>query len=222
MSYDWNFSIYSGYLPAFVSGIGVTIQLSAISSLAGTLGGFILGPLYRLKPLDKVLLPINDMIRAVPSLVLIFFFYYFPYKEIFGWGAPSPFACACAALMLSQAVYTADIVRAAVDGVSKGAILGARSIGLREITIWRHIIIPDIFRQILPSLMAFYIGNVRLSSLASVIGCEDVVFVARLTIGQNFRSLEAWIIVAAIYIALVLPLTWLARQLENSRWLKRR
>lgn len=222
MGYDWNFSVFLPYVPAFISGTWITVQLSVLSSLFGTVLGFLLGAIYRLKPLDHILLPINDMLRAIPPLVVIFFFYYFPYVEVFGCKPPSTFFCACTALALIQAVFTADLVRAAVDGVPKGAIMGARSVGLRESTIWWHIAIPDICRQMFPGLMAFFIGNVRLSSLASVIGCEDVVFVARLTIGQKFRSLEAWIIVAVIYIALVLPLTWLARKLERSKWLKRR
>jgi His/Glu/Gln/Arg/opine family amino acid ABC transporter permease subunit len=221
MGYDWNFSVFSQYLPAFISGTWVTVQLSVLSCLVGTIIGFVLGPVLRLKIIGSIFLTLNDMLRALPTLVLIFFFYYFPYRD-FGCAAPSAFVCACAALTLSQAAYTADIVRAAVDGVSQSSIMGARSVGLKEITIWQYIILPDIFRQVLPSLIAFFIGIVRLSSLASVIGCEDVVFVARITIGQKFRSLEAWIIVAAIYIVLVLPLTWFARRLERAEWLKRR
>lgn len=222
MNYDWNFGVLLPYLPALARGTWVTIELSVISSLLGTIVGVMLGILYKLKPLDRLLIPINDIVRAVPPLVLIFFIYYFPYLDIFGLQPPSTFDCAAAALTLAMAVYTADIVRAAVDGVSHGSIMGARSLGLREKEIWQYIILPDIFRQILPSLMAFYIGNVRLSSLASVIGCEDVVFVARQAISQRFRSLEAWTIVAGIYILLVLPLTWAARRLEQSQWLKRR
>jgi len=222
MNYDWDFSVLLPYAPALARGTLVTIQLSVLSSLVGTILGVALGILYRWKPVDRVLLPLNDMLRAIPNLVLIFFVYYFPYTEAFGCPAPSAFECAVVALTIAMAVYTADIVRAAVDGVSAGSILGARSVGLREKEIWQYIILPDIFRQILPSLMAFYIGNIRLSSLASVIGCEDVVFVARQAISQRFRSLEAWTLVAAVYIVLVLPLTWLARRLEGSRWLKRR
>jgi polar amino acid transport system permease protein len=222
MNYDWDFSVLTPYLPALVRGTWVTIELSIISSLLGALVGVVLGIVYRFKPLDRVLLPINDILRAVPLLVLIFFIYYFPYTEILGCPAPSAFICAVTALTVAMAVYTADIVRAAVDGVSQGSIMGARSLGLQEKEIWRYIVLPDIFRQIIPSLMAFFIGNVRLSSLASVIGCEDVVFVARQAISQRFRSLEAWTVVAAIYIVLVLPLSWIARRLENSKWLKRR
>ena len=222
MNYDWDFSVLTPYFPALGRGIWVTIELSVISSIVGTFFGVLLGMLFRVKPLDRLLLPLNDMIRAVPVLVLIFFIYYFPYLDIMGCQPPSAYMCALAALTLGQAVYTADIVRAAVDGVSKGSIMGARSVGLRENEIWWYIVLPDIFRQILPTLIGFFIGNIRLSSLASVIGCEDVVFVARTAIAQRFRSMEAWVLVGFIYIALVLPLAWAARKIENSEWLKRR
>src|SRR5471030_2149401 len=149
MNYDWDFSVLGPYMPALAKGTLVTIQLSALSSILGTIIGVALGILYRLKPLDRILLPANDMVRAVPPLVLIFFTYYFPYADVFGWHPPSPFDCAAAALTIAMAAYTAYIVRAAVDGVSQGSIMGARSLGLREMEIWQYIILPDIFRQIL-------------------------------------------------------------------------
>ncbi len=71
-------------------------------------------------------------------------------------------------------------------------------------------------------MLAFYIGNLKLSSLAAVIGCAEVVFVARVAVSQTYRSIEAWLLIGAIYIVLVLPLAWAARALEKSAWLKRR
>ncbi len=222
MGYDWDFSAFLPYRDAFLRGIWVTIKLSVISSILGTLLGFLLGAIFRVRILAYLLLPLNDVGRAIPMLVLMFFFYYFPYPQVLGLPAPSAFACAAAALTFAQMVFTADIFRAAVDGVPQGVILGARSLGLRETTIWRYIVIPDIIRQILPTLVAFYIGSIKLSSLAAVIGAEDVVFVARVAVGQTFRSLEAWVLVALVYVALVLPLSYLARRLEKSEWLLRR
>jgi len=222
MGYDWDFTVFQEYWAALLRGLWVTIHLSFLSSVIGTIIGFALGIFYRLKPLDRLLLPVNDVLRAIPMLVLMFFFYYFPYLQILGRRPPSAYFSALAALTLAQAVFTADLVRAAVDGVPTKTILGARSLGLREPTIWRYIILPDVTRQILPSLVAFFIGNIKLSSLASVIGVEDVVFVAKVAVGQRFRSLEAWVIVALVYVALVIPLSYLARKLEGSEWLRRR
>ena len=74
----------------------------------------------------------------------------------------------------------------------------------------------------LPAQIAFFIGIVRLSNLASVIGCQEVVFVARQVSSQAFRSFEPWLVVAGIYIVLVVPMTVALRELERSRWLQRR
>ena len=82
--------------------------------------------------------------------------------------------------------------------------------------------LPDIFRQILPTLISFFIGNLKLSSLASVICVPEILYVAKSAGSQSFRSLEAWILVCIIYVILVLPFSYLARNLENSKWLKRR
>ena len=222
MHYDWNFGIFAPYKWALLGGLWVTIQLTIYSSVLGTLIGVPLGALLRFRPLKIVSLPFNDIFRAIPLLVLIYLFYYFPYKDILGIPPLSEFTCALLALTLSQAVFTADIVRGAVDGVSEKAIMAAKSLGFKNYQVWKYVIIPDILRQILPTLIAFYIGNLKLSSLASVIATPDILYVAKTAGGQSFRSLEAWILVALIYVILVVPLSYLARKLEQSKWLKRR
>ena len=210
MSYQWDFSVFQSYTSAFFRGMGVTIMLSIISSIAGTVFGILLGLILRFRKISWILLPINDILRAIPMLVLMFFFYYFPYKEVFGIKPLSAFTAATLALTLAQMVFTADLVRAAVDGVSHNSILGAKALGLHQLDILRFII------------LAFYIGNIKLSSLASAIGCHETVFVARVAISQTYRSLEAWCIVGLVYVILVVPLGLLARRLEKSEWLIRR
>jgi len=222
MTYDWDFSIFAPYLFPLLRGIWLTIEISVVSAVAGTVAGFALGGIYRAMPLQKIALFFNDVLRAIPLLVLLFFFFFFPYQAVFGIQPLSPVVCSILALGLSQVVFTADLVYSAVDGVSQRSIQGARSLGLKDSAIWRYIILPDIIRQILPTLIAFWIGILKLSSLASVIGAEELVFVAKVASGQRFRSLEAWVLVAVIYVILVLPLTLAVRRLEKSEWLKRR
>lgn len=222
MAYDWDFRFLLPYAGAFARGIGVTMEISIASFVFGTAVGILIGVFLRLAPFRNFFLLINDAVRAVPMLVVIFFVYYFPFQEVFGLEPLNAIWSSIIAMSVSQAAYTADVVRAAVDGVSSRIFMGGRALGLSEITIWSHLALPDIFRQILPTEVAFFIGIVRLSSLASVIGAEDVVFVTRLSVSQNFRSLEAWIVVAMIYVVLIVPLTVLSRRLEKLSWLKRR
>lgn len=222
MDYGWDFRFLAPYARAFVRGTGVTLELSVYSFLLGTAAGLPLGIGLRFAPARHVWIFLNDCVRAVPPLVLLFFVYYLPLQGVWGDTGISPFAAGVIALALAQAAYTADLVRGAIDAVPKRTVLGARALGLPESSVWRYVILPDIARQTLPAQVAFLIGIVRLSSLASVIGVQDSVFVARSSITQSFRSFEPWLIVALIYMAIVVPMTIGARSLENLKWLKRR
>jgi His/Glu/Gln/Arg/opine family amino acid ABC transporter permease subunit len=221
-NYDWNFSFLEPYLIAFLEGCFVTLYISIVSFVLGTLLGILLGIIIKPLVANKFLFFLNDAIRAVPPLVLIFLVYYFPYKELLGIAPPNALYSSIFALAISQTAYTIDLVRAAIDNVSMKTIQGAQALGFRKKSIIRYIVIPDIVRQTIPAQIAFFIGIIRLSNLASVIGAQEIVFAARTAISNNYRSLEAWIIVALIYIALVLPITFLSRKLEKSKWLKRR
>jgi len=222
MDYDWNFSVFAPYAVAFLRGAWVALALALVSSVLGSFLGIPLGVLLSLRQTSWALLSLNDALRAIPILVLMLFFYAFPYKAVFGITPLSGFTAAVLAMTLSQMVFTADLVRGAAAGVSKQTVLGARAIGLREPAIWQHIILPDVIRQIIPPVFAFFIANIKSSSLASAIGVHELVFNARVATGSTARNLEAWIIVAAIYIVLVVPMGWVGRGIEKIPWLKRR
>lgn len=222
MTYEWDFSVLFPYRDAFLRGLVVTCLISLVSFLAGTVVGIPAGFALFYMPMRRVLMVLNDAIRAVPPLVLIFLVYYFPVQTMFGLRPPSGEGAAMLALAVAQAAYTADLVRGAIGNVSKPTVQGALALGLSTPTIWRYIVLPDIARQILPAQMAFLIGTIRLSSLASVVGAQEVVYTARVITAQTFRSLEGWIAVAALYVAIVVPLTVLSRRFEESKWLLRR
>ena len=222
MGYDWDFSALAGYRSAFLRGVVITLELAIFSSLLGTVGGIPLACLLRAGrlvawPLSVVV----DTFRAIPNLVLIFFFYYFPYQPILGVSAPSGFTAALLGLTVAQAAYSAELIRAALDNVPRSQLLAIRALGFREGQVNRQVVVPSVVRQTLAGHVALWIGNVKLSSLASVIGVEDSVFVAKVAMAQTFRSLEAWTAVALIYVILVLPMIWGLRALENSAWIRR-
>jgi ABC-type amino acid transport system permease subunit len=221
MHYDWDFRLFFPYRNAFLSAVWISLKLTFYVSFFGTIIGFAIGLLLTVARL-KILIFLNDFIRSIPPLVVILFVYYVPYSQLFNISPPNSFLCALIGLMLIQIAFTADLVRGAVANVSHTPILAARAVAIPEHTIWLYVIWPDIIRQILPSLVAFFIGNLKLSSLASVIGVQDVVYVARAAAGQQFRSLEAWIIVTAIYAVLLTPMTIGFRLIERANWLKRR
>jgi polar amino acid transport system permease protein len=220
--YDWNFSVLIPYLHAFLRGTGLTIGLSALSFLIGTAIGTWAGAAIRSSSVGRVFYVFNDVARALPPLVLLFLVYYFPTRQVFGITSPSAFWSSVIAFSIAQAAYSADLTRAAINQVPKNSVLAGLSIGLTRRDLWRFVILPDLVRQMLPAQIAFFIGIVRLSNLASVIGCQEVVFVARQISSQAFRSFEPWILVALIYIVLILPMSFALREFERSSWLLRR
>lgn len=222
LNYDWNFAVFASYWPALLRGAWVSIELTLISSIGGTALGIIFAFPLRLPIVGPVIGVVNDAMRAVPLIVLLFLFYYFPVGQVFGLPPLSAFWAAAVAMMVAQANFTAEIVRTAIDAVPHRILDSARSLGLKERPILLWVIAPHVTRQALPTLIAFYIGNLKLSSLASVIGTEELVYVARIAVGQTYRSLEAWILIAVVYVVLVTPCTLFARRIERSEWMARR
>jgi glutamine transport system permease protein len=220
--YDWNFSVLAPYWNAFLRGTVLTIGLSAISFVTGTVIGTSAGAIIRPTSAGRVFYLLNDLVRALPPLVLLFLVYFFPTQQVLGITSPSAFWSSVVAFSIAQAAYSADLTRAAINQVPQNSVLAGLSIGLTQSDLWRYVILPDLSRQMLPAQIAFFIGIVRLSNLASVIGCQEVVFVARQVSSQAFRSFEPWLVVAGIYIVLVVPMTVALRELERSRWLQRR
>lgn len=221
MSYDWDFTVLLYYAPAFGKGVVVTLQLAVLASILGTLGGIPLGAALRLPGIRLPTQLVVDVIRGTPNLVLIFLVYYFPTPEVFGVQSLSGFSSVLLALVVAQAAYTADLLRAAIGQVPRTQEDGLRAMGLTEWDVARFVKGPSLARQLVPAHVALWIGNLKLTSLASVIGVEDVVYVAKVSMSQSFRSLEAWLFVAAIYVVIVIPATYLLRLLERSAWISR-
>ena len=223
MGYHWDFSGLNPYWGAFLRGLGVTAALGVLSSALGTLAGIPLAfALRTTRIISGPLTAFLDAVRAVPNLVLIFFFYYFPYEAVLGVRSPSPFVAVLVALIAAQAAYSADLFRVALDGVPALQVEGLRAMGFSPSQVLRFAVLPSVVRHALPGHVALWIGNLKLSSLASVVGVEDVVFVAKVAMSQSFRSLESWLVVAASYVVIVLPFTYLLRSLESSAWINRK
>jgi polar amino acid transport system permease protein len=222
MGYELDFRFLAQYETAFVRGMILTLWISLSSFVIGTCAGLPVGFALRFFRPRSIILFINDAVRAIPPLVMLLLIYYTPWNSWLGIPSPGAITTSILGLGIIQAAYTGDLVRNAIDGVPETTLMGARALGLKESLIWQYVILPDVVRQIMAPELAFFIGTIRASSIASVIGAGEVVFVARVSSSQNFRTIEAWLVVGAIYVALVWPLAILERRVENFEWMKRR
>ncbi len=215
MNYDWNFGRLMPYTVAFGKGTLVTLSLTALVIVIGTVLGISIGLTLRKKLPRVVTYPIVDVLRALPPLVLILFMYYLLTRQVIGVAVPAFWVCVVA-MSLNLSAFTSDLVRAAIENVPKDALDAGRALGMTESQITRHIVLPRVVREIIPGMTMLYIAMLKMSSLASVINVREVVNTAQTIIADVSRSLEAWTIVGLIYIALVVPATYGARAIE--RW----
>jgi polar amino acid transport system permease protein len=213
MHYDWNFYRVLPYWQAFLAGSIMTLALTAIVIVSGTVLGVLMGLLLRNHTFRLILHPLIDVVRSLPPLVLILFMYYLLTEQVIGTTVAAFWVCVIS-MSLNLAAFTSELVRAAIDNVPAGAIDAGRALGMSHKQLTRHIVLPHVFREIVPAMTVLYIGMLKMSSLASVINVREVVYTAQTVIADIARSLEAWSIISLVYMLLVIPSTLAARRIE--------
>lgn len=159
-----------------------------------------------------------EIVRAVPILVLILWVYY---------GLPAlsgitlnVFWAGVLALALSDSAFQAEIFRAGIQSINKGQYEAAQSISLNYRDTMRYIILPQAIRRILPALGNQLVYMLKMSSLVSVIGMQELTRKANELVVSEYRPLEIYTILVLEYLVLILIVSagvrWFERRLKAS------
>ena len=203
------------YLPALLRASVVTIVLSCLSmGLAVLLGVLIAsGRVYGTRPLRAALLGYVELMRGTPILLQLFVLYYGLAAAI---RLPA-FAAALLGLALNYAAYESEIYRGALEAVSIGQLEAARTLGLSEVQVLTLVRGPQAFRLALAPMTNDFVALLKDSSLVSVLTVMELTKQTQI-FATNIGS---WVIpgtlCAALYLAMSLPLSAVARRLER-RW----
>lgn len=154
-----------------------------------------------------------EVVRAVPILVLILWVYY---------GLPTltgltlnVFWAGVLALALSDSAFQAEIFRAGIQSIGKGQYEAAQSISLNYRDTMRYIILPQAIRRILPALGNQLVYMLKMSSLVSVIGMQELTRKANELVVSEYRPLEIYTILVLEYLVLILIVSAGVRWLES-------
>ncbi|MDE0969691.1 MAG: amino acid ABC transporter permease [Octadecabacter sp.] len=159
-----------------------------------------------------------EIVRSVPILVLILWVYY---------GLPtvsgitlSVFWAGVLALALSDSAFQAEIFRAGIQSIGRGQYEAAQSISLNYKDTMRYIILPQAIRRILPALGNQLVYMLKMSSLVSVIGLQELTRKANELVVSEYRPLEIYTILVLEYLVLILIVSagvrWFERRLKAS------
>lgn len=196
-----------------------TLFLSAIAIFAGTLLGALVAMLRILnhRPLNLLLRGYVEIFRGTPLLMQLFFVYFgLPMLGI----QVDKFWAAFSAISLYTGAYVAEVFRAGIEAVPRGQVEASFALGLTFTQRVWHIICPLALRVSLPPLVGVYVAVIKDTSLATVIGYNELMRRAMELVLQYGKPLEVLFTVGCLYFIICFPISkfseWLERRLARS------
>ena len=212
-----DFALVWNYLPYLLRAGLVTIEISVVSLVFGSLIGLGLtfARISSYRSLQVLVWLYVWLIRGTPLLLQIFVIYYW----LPGYGVILPaFVAGVTALSLNAAAYYVDIFRAAILAVPTGQVEAGHAIGMRPWQIMRKIVIPLSIRPALPPYIGQSINLVKNSSLVSVISVQELMYTSQSIYSSTYKVAEILGTAGLIYLLINTVLqalqTWLEKRLS--------
>ena len=195
-----------------LEGSEITLEIFFITLVLALPLGMLaaLGRLSQLKILARFLEFYIWLMRGTPLMLQLLFVYFA--LPMIGIKLPD-IAAALLAFTLNYAAYFAEIFRAGIQSVPKGQYEAAKTLGMSYPTTMRRIIMPQVFRIVLPPISNETINLVKDTSLVYILAMNDLLRVAR-TIVQREFDMTPFLIAAVFYLFMTFMLTWGFKKLE--------
>lgn len=198
-----------------VKGIGVTVSISVLAILVGTVLGVGVGLAltYGAKPLRWLVRGYTDFIRGTPVLVLVLASYYVLGTIGIDLG---PFQAGVLALAVFCSSHVGEIVRGALQSIPKGQTEAAKAIGLTFPQTFAYVLGPQALRQVLPAWVNTAAEMVKASTLLSIIGVAELLLRTQELISRTFMSLEFYFFAGFLYFAVNYGIERFGRYVERK------
>ncbi len=240
---DFRWGMIAEYAPLFVEGVKMTVGITLIAVVLGTLIGLFMG-MARLAEAKhgaaKYVLKFGvrwpsaayvAFFRGTPLFVQILLVHFALMPMLIhpvdgmlidgdlarelrqNYGA---FLSGLVALTLNAGAYITEIFRAGIQSIDRGQMEAARSLGLSYGQTMKFVIVPQAFRRMLPPLGNEAIMLLKDSSLVSAIGLAELAYAARTVAGVYSRYWEPYLTISFIYLALTMLMAWGISRLEKK------
>ncbi|AZD28925.1 amino acid ABC transporter permease [Pseudomonas chlororaphis] len=201
------------FLPILLKGAVVTLQVTAGSFVLSSLIGlvFALMMVSKLRSISLFAIGVVNVIRGLPIIVQLFYIYFV--LPDFGIQLTAMQA-GVIGLGIAYSAYQAENFRAGIQAIHQGQIEAAESIGMRGGMIMRRVVLPQAFRIALPPYGNTLVMMLKDSSLVSTITVAEMTRAGQLIASSTFENMTVYTLVALLYLALSLPLSFALRRLE--------
>lgn len=221
MAYQFDFGSLWEYRGVIADGVGLTIRLTAVGTVAGV-GLGIAGAFARTSRSPALKAAVGayvEFVRNTPFLIQLFFIFF---------GLPvlgvklSEWQAASFAMVVNLSAYSTEIIRAGIQAVPKGQIEAAEALAMSRLQIFRHVILGPAMRKVWPALSSQIVIVMLGSSVCSQIAAEELTYAANFIQSRNFRAFEVYFVSTGLYLILAVGLRALLKLVGWSLFRRRR
>lgn len=224
-------NIVTKYYPQLLSGVGNTMLIALTSTAAGLVIGLLTGiirtapysPNALLRTLHKLLNAVIavyvEIFRGTPMMVQAMVIYW-GYAFASGGSTLPLIPSGIIIVSINTGAYMAEIVRGGIISIDRGQFEGAMSIGMTHSQTMFKVIIPQVIRNILPSVSNEFVINIKDTSVLNVIGVTELYYFAGIIKRQSFQTFQTYLVICVVYFILTFTVTrllrWAERRLDGS------
>lgn len=220
-------NIFIKYYPALLTGVGNTLLIALTSTVAGLALGLLTG-VVRTAPMSKnpVLRALHKLLNAIIAIYVEIFrgtpmmvqsmVIYWGYAFATGGDTLPLIPSGILIVSINTGAYMAEIVRGGIISIDRGQFEGAMSIGMTHAQTMFKVIIPQVMRNILPSVSNEFVINIKDTSVLNVIGVTELYYFAGIIKRQNFQTFQTYLVVCILYFILTFTVTRLLRWVERK------
>ena len=211
----------------FVKGLGTTLTVTVFALIIGVIIGVLVAIIrsahdqqperkkgLTIKILNGICKVYLTVIRGTPMMVQLLIMWFVVWASARSTDS-NMMKCAILAFGINSGAYVAEIFRSGIMSIDKGQMEAGRSVGLTYASTMRYIIIPQAFKNVLPALGNELITLVKETSVVTVIGLRDLTKGAMIVQSKTYQALVPYVAIAAIYLVIVMFLTWIMGKMER-------
>lgn len=212
--------------PSLLDGIGVVVYVTLIGFLLSLIAALLLaiGKLSKNKLISRILTLFIELIRGTPLLVQFFYIYYVIPMLVNGIAKTLGYdlnlqlkasTCGIIGFAINYGCYMSEVVRAAILSIDSGQREAGLALGFDEKQVMLHFIIPPALRNTVPVYGNYLVMMIKDTSLLAMISVQELLLRTKTFASQTFLTVEAYTMLALVYLLLSIPLSQLTKVVER-------
>ncbi len=217
--------------PSLLDGIGIVVFITVLGFFFALIVAmlFAVGNLSGNRVLSRIIAVVIEIVRGTPLLVQFFYIYYVVptlidgLASLFGYRLNlqfQPSTCGIVGFAINYGCYMSEVIRGAILAIDPGQREAGLALGFSETQVMLRFIIPPALRNSIPAFGNYLVMMIKDTSLLAMISVQELLLRTKTFASQTFLTVEAYTILALVYLVISIPLSQLSKVVERKLKLK--